>query len=137
MDDSEDDTTGPLFSRDRSLFKLARIMSRHSTAPNFRLGAVIARGKKVLGTGFNDPYKTHPRSNTPYQHIHAELSAIINARCDLRGASIYIYRSGKDENPLLSKPCKNCQEMIKRMGIKWIFYSTNGGFKKIAAESIK
>ena len=128
MDDSEDGP--PLSKRTTRLFRMAKVMSRHSTASNFKLGAVIARGKKILGTGFNDPYKTHPRSNTPYQFIHAELSAILSAKTDLTGASIYVYRRGYKGRPLLSKPCEHCMELLAREGIKTVFYTTDGGYAK-------
>lgn len=129
MDDSEDGPP-PLSKRTTRLFRMAKLMARQSTATNFKMGAVIARGKKILGVGFNDPYKTHPQSNTRYQFIHAELSAILNARTDLNGACIYIYRSGQHERPMLSKPCDCCMELLRRAGIKTIFYSTNGGYAK-------
>jgi deoxycytidylate deaminase len=94
------------------------------------MGAVIARGKKILGIGFNNPFKTHPDSNTPYQYIHAELSAIINSRTNLEGASLYIHRSGQNERPLMSRPCDHCMELLRKAGITKIFYSTNGGYSK-------
>ena len=105
--------------------------ARNSHATNFKLGAVIIKGNKILGIGENNPYKTHPQSNTTYQYIHAELSAIINARANLTGASIYVYRAGrKDESPLISKPCSHCMELLKNAGIVKVFYSTNGGYAK-------
>lgn len=129
MNDSEDGPS-PLSKRTKKFFRLAKLASRQSTATNFRLGAVIVKGNKVLGIGFNDPFKTHPLSNTPYQYIHAELSAIINSRTDLDGAFIYVYRSGLKERPLMSKPCEHCMEHLYRAGIKKVFYSTNGGYAK-------
>lgn len=132
MNDSEDGP--PLSKRTTKLFRMAKLMARQSTATNFKMGAVIAKGKRVLGVGFNDPYKTHPKSNTPYQFIHAELAAILNARTDLNGACIYVYRSGHNERPMLSKPCEHCMELIHRAGIKTVFYSTNGGFAKESVE---
>lgn len=126
MDDSEDGP--PLLKRDKRNFKIAKLAARHSTASNFRIGAVIAKGRKVLGVGFNDPFKTHPKSNTPYQFIHAELAALINARCDVTGAVIYVFRAGQNERPLLAKPCEHCMELIKRAGIKAVFFSIHGGY---------
>ena len=119
-----------LSKRTTRLFRIAKVAARHSTASNFKIGAVIARGKKILGVGFNDPYKTHPQSNTTYQYIHAELSAIINSRANLEGASIYVYRSGQGERPLLSRPCDCCVELLQKAGISQVFYSTNGGYSK-------
>jgi len=128
---SDDKEPAPRLSkRTTRLFRMAKLAARQSTATNFKMGAVIARGRKILGIGFNDPYKTHPRSNTPYQFVHAELSAIINSRTNLEGASLYIHRSGQNERPLMSRPCSNCIELLLAAGINKIFYSTNGGYSK-------
>jgi len=132
MDDSEDGP--PLLKRDKRHFRIAKAAAKGSTATNFRLGAVITNGKKILGIGHNDPFKTHPRSNTPYKFIHAELAAIINARCDLSGASIYVYRRGYKGRPLLAKPCEHCMELIHRAGIKNVFFTTDGGYASITLE---
>lgn len=124
-----------IFSRDHALMRVARLMSRKSNAPNFKMGAVIARGRKIIGLGANDVIKTHPRSNAPYGRIHAELSAMLNAQADISGSTIYIFRAGSKEAPLLAKPCRHCQALIKRANIKAVVYSTYGGFvRKTAAE---
>lgn len=127
--------TLPLLNRDHALMRIAKLMSRKSNAPNFRMGAVIARGRKVIGLGANDVVKTHPKSNSPYGHIHAELSAMLNARTDISGSTLYIFRAGNKEGPLLAKPCKHCQALIKKENIKYVVYSNYGTFtKKIATE---
>jgi deoxycytidylate deaminase len=128
----EDDRT-QILNRDFSLMKIAKLMARRSNARNFKMGAVVARGRKVIGLGANDVIKTHPRSNTPHGHIHAELSAILNARQDVNGTTLYIFRAGKDEDPLLAKPCRNCQALLKKEGIKTVVYSNyknNGSLTK-------
>jgi deoxycytidylate deaminase len=125
-----------LYNRDETHLRLARLTARNSTAVNYKLGAVLARGRKVLGVGFNDPLKTHPSSNTYGQKIHAELAAIINARCDLNGATLYVFRSGKNERPLLSKPCLHCQALIEREGIKTVVFTINDGFQKMTAAEL-
>lgn len=123
------------YNRDYALMRVARLMSRKSNAPNFKMGAVIAKGRKIIGLGANDVIKTHPRSNAPYGRIHAELSAMLNAQADISGSTIYIFRAGSKEVPLLAKPCKHCQALIKRANIKAVVYSTYGGFvRETAAE---
>lgn len=86
------------------------------------MGAVIAKGNKVLSSGFN-VRKTHPTYGTGYyRHLHAEGNAIYKAvrkRIDLQGSTIYVYRN----NGRLAKPCLHCQELIERFGISEIVYS--------------
>lgn len=125
-----------VYNRDKQHMRTAMLMARNSIAPNYKLGAVVANGRKVLGFGANDVVKTHPKSNTRFQKIHAELAAMLNARADLRGTTLYVYRSGKNERPLLSKPCKHCQALIEKEGIKYVVYSTERGFVKVEAAEL-
>jgi deoxycytidylate deaminase len=95
--------------------------SKKSTE-RFKLGAVIAKGNKVLAKGFNNR-KSNPRYGSGiFKSTHAEGAAIrdaINKGIDLRGKSIYIYR----RNNRISKPCACCQKLIDRYGISQIIYS--------------
>lgn len=125
-----------LFKRDFTHLRTAQLIARESDAPNFKMGAVIASGKKMLGLGHNNVTKTHPASNTPYSHIHAELAAMLNARTDLTGTTLYVFRGGKNDRPLISKPCKHCQALIAKAGIKTVIFSVNGGYKKVATEEL-
>lgn len=120
-----------MYKRDLSIMRLARLMSRKSNARNFKMGAVVAKGRKILGLGCNDVVKTHPKSNAPYGRIHAELSAMLNAKMDVAGATLYIFRAGNKETPLLAKPCQHCRDLIKTHDIKFIVYSNYGGFVKV------
>lgn len=61
--------------------------------------------------------------------IHAEESALFDGLLDgkFKGANIFVFRYKKDvdgrwtvEN---SRPCKNCVKVIKRAGIKKVYYS--------------
>lgn len=124
------DDNPPLMRRDYRMFEIAALLSKDSNAPNFKLGAVIAKGRQVLGVGFNDIEKTHPESPTMGQHIHAELSAILNSNNvgELRGASIYIYRG--INRPLMAKPCRHCHALLKRVGIRKMFYTITDGYTK-------
>lgn len=119
-----------MYNRDHAIMRIAKLMSRRSNARNFKMGAVIARGRKIIGLGANDVVKTHPKSNSPHGHIHAELSAMLNSRVDITGSTLYIFRAGNKEAPLLAKPCKHCQVLIRQSGLKFVVYSNYGGFTK-------
>lgn len=96
-----------------------------------RVGAVVYQRSRVLGLGSNFQHKTHPKSTHPFGRIHAELAAIIDAmrydrfRNSLIGTSIYVARLKKDGSLGLAKPCRWCQELIHRVGIKEVTWSVD------------
>ena len=101
--------------------------ARHSIY-RFRLGAVVYDKSNILGMGWNDAIKTHPKSPTPYKTRCAEFNAILDSVDGwgyrmLRGASIYVHRLRKDGSPGLAKPCRYCEVLITWSGIKNVEYS--------------
>lgn len=89
---------------------------------------MVVRANEIIGVGFNKK-KTHPLSQTRFNNIHAELSAVINAaREDLSDCSIYVYRETKNGKMAMARPCVHCMELLRRMNLGRIFYSTESGF---------
>jgi tRNA(Arg) A34 adenosine deaminase TadA len=88
----------------------------------FKLGAVIAKGKRVLVKAHNSR-KTHPVFGSgEYNTLHAESYAIYKAvrrGVNLEGTTMYVYR----QNNNLAKPCKCCMGLIHKYGIKEVVYS--------------
>ena len=100
----------------------------------FLHAAVLVRGGSILSKGFNKPkrnmlvdkYKHHKGCN-----IHAEVSAILNVRkkINLLGSKIYVARKKKlDGLSGNSRPCISCQAILKRYGIKKVYYTLEDGF---------
>lgn len=116
--------------RQLRLLQIAKKTAIDSFATQFKFGVVLANKSNILSSGTNNPGKTHPKSLTTGQLHHAEFSAIINARTNLSGADMYIWRSGKGQKPLLARPCNCCMNLIRKTGIKRIFYSTENGINK-------
>ena len=93
-----------------------------------RHGAVIYRGGRALCHGTNiDKNSVYvvpdPRTQSG---VHAEARAIRKALADgidLEGATIYVARVLKSGKPAMSKPCVNCQELLKSVGIRKVFYT--------------
>jgi deoxycytidylate deaminase len=73
----------------------------------------------------------HPRFYNWPGSIHSEVAAILSARCDLRGASMFLLRINRKEEFLLSKPCAQCMTYIQYTGIRRVTYSTGSGFETI------
>lgn len=111
-------------------FQLASKLAKKSTHHQHHLGAVITKGNKILGVGFNKN-KTSPRSNNAFSTLHAEISAILNTdEEDLEGSEIYIFRATKSGKLGLSRPCIFCEKMLRSVGIKKIYYTTTEGFQE-------
>lgn len=101
------------------------IREAEKSAHNFRLGAVIYKGKKIINSGFNQSHKTHPISKHPFSTIHAEVDAIIGTRREeMHGANIYVHRLLKNGNAGLAKPCRYCESLLGDIGIKRIYWSS-------------
>lgn len=106
-------------TRDLKFFELATMLADDSTC-RFRMGAVIAHGARIVALGTNK-IKTHPVQRRYGSHvvsIHAEYAAILRARCDLTGSTLYVARF-KD---LISKPCASCALLMYEAGIKYMVY---------------
>lgn len=107
----------------------ARLASSKSDHHSHKIGCVIAKGNKVLGTGWN-VLKTHPKSPHQYKSIHAEFMASIAAGDAIEGATAYIFRQQKDGTWANSKPCASCWKYLMELGIKEVVYSFEGYFKQ-------
>jgi deoxycytidylate deaminase len=110
-------------------FDLARTLSKHSDHPHHKLGAVITRGNKIISLGYNKN-KTHTKSNHSWKRLHAEITAIIKAKQDISGCSIYVFRETKQGQPAMARPCSSCMEAIREAGIKRVYYSSNDGYTR-------
>ena len=108
-----------------------------------RLGAVLVYKGKVLSVGWNST-KTSPLQKTlnkyrnydincgaAHHTLHAEVACLTKVKdldIDWSRASLFVCRIKKDGNKGLARPCQGCQALIKSMGIKNIYYSTENGW---------
>lgn len=124
----------------RAYFKAAKAMAGLSDFKQFHIGCVAVSGHKIISSGYNS-YKTNPmqkrlnayRFSLDTNHtVHAELSCLlplINRRdIDFSNISLYIYREHKSGDLALARPCKSCFELIRKLGIRDIYYSNENGF---------
>jgi deoxycytidylate deaminase len=47
------------------------------------------------------------------------------------GSDLYVTRVLRNDKPSLARPCKSCQAMIYRYGIRNVFYSTGDGYARL------
>lgn len=96
----------------------------------FKLGAVLAKGGRVISTGIN-LNRTHPLaqrySKKPIGY-HAELAACLRGREMTQGCTIYICRVLKKDGKLaMAKPCPCCTQILQLFGVDRIYYTAKDG----------
>lgn len=90
-----------------------------------QMGAIVVYGGKIVGRGFN---YTHSTGRPFGDGVHAEIKALNNTTARYRdGSTVYVCR-GTDINKLkLAKPCEMCQGIMRAMGVKYVWYSSEDG----------
>lgn len=135
----------------KKFLHIAKNLSIQSQFDLYRFGAVITLKDKVIASGSNSP-KSHPMQkhyNNKFkqfvhdnsQHgMHAEMAALNALKqlmktvdINVKKLELTIYRSGRDHNSKMGRPCAGCMGAIKEMGIPIINYTTPHG---IATEFI-
>lgn len=90
----------------------------------YQLCALVVSKNRVLSVGYNQP-KTHTISaETPMQQLHAELDAIVRCQ-DTEGSEVIVARIKPSGKPGLAKPCEICEKIMRRFGIRKVFYTVN------------
>jgi deoxycytidylate deaminase len=111
--------------------KFIQIAIEEANKSNHRnkVGCIIFDKKRIISKGHNYAQKSVKKLHPKFQRfpfsIHAEVEAIIKAKTDLKGMSLLVIRVNSDNQFRLSKPCINCQEYIKYVKIKKVYYSIN------------
>ena len=111
-------------------FDLAKRAAMESTYGKLRHGAVVVKGGSVVSFGFNK--SNHCQFGQRFRHMdkgpatqHAEISAILGLpRSATQGADVYVVRINNDCDWRMSKPCPMCEQALKFVGVKRVFYTT-------------
>ncbi len=117
--------------RHRRHISLAKRVAHNSNFEDYRHGAVLARGKKVINVSANkNSYKSWGQRfrhrDCGHATHHAELGCILGVDRSLtQGATVYVARVGKGGTTRLSKPCPMCEAAMRHVGIKEVIYTVN------------
>lgn len=98
---------------------LAQHLAGWSKDPSTKVGAVLARGKFIVSPGYNgfpagvedSPERLNNREVKYKMVLHAEENAILTAKQDLTGCTMYTW-------PL--QPCSRCTAKLIQAGVKRI-----------------
>ena len=122
-----------------SYFRSAKMISLSSDYPRIHIGCVVVNKHNIVSTGCNSCTKTHKlqaelnrkRFNSDsLGMMHAEVAALLPLinKTDLTNATLYIYRENCNGELAMCRPCKSCMSLIRELGIRKIFYTTDSGF---------
>lgn len=91
-----------------------------------QLCALVVSKNKVLSVGYNQP-KTHTISaETKMQQLHAEMHAVLGCpEAAVDGAEVIVVRIKPSGKPGLARPCEVCEKILRRFGVRRVFYTTN------------
>mgnify|MGYP003631208490 CR=1 FL=1 len=109
-------------------FDLAKRAAMESTYGKLRHGAVVVKGGSIISFGFNKA--NHCQFGKRFRHRnkgdatqHAEISAILGMP---QGADLYVIRINNFCQWRMSKPCNMCEETLKFVGVRRVFYTLDG-----------
>lgn len=119
--------------KNQRFFDFAVRMAKLSKYGKFQHGAVLVKHGSVMSAGHNKDRPTafgsrfrHP--DTGQATVHAELCAILNVpRCTTEKSDVYVVRLGLKGDLRNSRPCPMCQEAMRFVGVKRVFFTTEGG----------
>lgn len=113
---------------------------------NFRyehVGYIAIYRGRIIGTGCNGE-KTHPVQKTFNKYrgidqpnyvshkIHAEISCLSSIMhmndINWNEVSVYGYRICKSREHGIARPCPACMALLKSIGIRHIYYTTDDGY---------
>lgn len=124
---------------ERAMFRAAKAVSTLSDHKN-KIGCVVVNKHRIVSSGFNSHIKCHKTQALLDKErfgcecpgkVHAETAALlplIRDGVDLSKASIFTYREHKSGALACARPCARCERLIKRLGIKKIYFSVENGF---------
>ncbi len=129
-----------LAKRHRVYFNVAKNVAELSDFKRVHIGCCVVYKHRIISSASNST-KTHPLQRKLnkyrfdediYHPLHAETRALlplINKKdIDFSDVSLYLYREDKNGNIAPSHPCPSCEALIKKLGIKNIYFTNNGGF---------
>lgn len=124
--------------RYEKFFNIAKEISRISDFQRAKVGAVVVENNRIISSGYSSK-KTSPLQHkyNAYRHfdnpdkytppyIHAEIMAlapIMHQNHNWHKVSIYVYREKKDGTISCARPCEACMALIRKLGIRKIFYT--------------
>ena len=100
----------------------------HNSNYFYKLGAVIVKGNRVIGIGYNKI--GHCKINSFPNSRHAEMDVILkvlrkeDGLSSLAGSTLYVSRI-TTHGTAMAKPCVKCMKLARSVGVKEVIYTTD------------
>lgn len=135
--------TEKMFSKqDYQYFRKANQIANISDFPKVHIGCVAVYQGNIIGVGCNsnkthpiqdyyNRYRLHNQSSVFSAKLHAEISCLLSIKdmnLNFSKVKLYIFRNMKDKSFGMCRPCPSCMAMIKDLGIRHIYYTSDTGF---------
>lgn len=116
--------------------KEAKKEARKSSFGPWRLGAVIVKGNRVIGKGYNKYSAQSVQIEKKYGvnnlwSLHAEMAAILDANECVAGAILFVAGVKFNGRRVFCRPCKNCMKILRLTGIAAVYYQTKDSVEAI------
>ena len=122
--------------RMKRFVEIARVLKPNNQTGQFFHVTFICHKRKTLAIGINNYHKVNipnrwgdylpSKNDGPVRYIagvHSEISALIKLGLeDCSDLDFYNIRIGNNNQIGMSKPCKNCQRVLKQIGFKNLYY---------------
>tara|TARA_Y100000310_G_C20630194_1_gene788217 strand:- start:793 stop:1248 length:456 start_codon:yes stop_codon:yes gene_type:complete len=111
----------------------ARNIANQSNYGKIKHGAILVKGGSIIHascnkgnfSAFGSRFRKQGRG--PATH-HAELGCITGVpRAVSTGADVYVCRVNRHGEYRSSKPCNMCHDVLKHVGVKRVYYTTDEG----------
>lgn len=114
--------------RIQKYIQAAKQEANKSSLTDWRIGAVIVRGGRIIGRGHNKYSgkieKFEKLLNIELWSLHAEMNAILDCNGDVEGATLFVAGVKKNGRRVYCRPCEHCLKIIKQMPFNAVYYET-------------
>ena len=117
--------------------EIAKSAAKQSRYGKIKHGAILVKGGSIISTSYNkgnfsafgNRFREQGCGHATY---HAELGCITGiARTVSTGADVYVCRVNRQDEYRSSKPCNMCHNILKHVGVKRVYYTTDEGSVKM------
>ncbi|MFT6783654.1 MAG: deoxycytidylate deaminase [Saprospiraceae bacterium] len=116
--------------------RCAKLFADNSAHERHRLGAGLYSSNSWLSGGANER-RDHAQLHPFRASLHAEQVAIMSARCNISGSTLYVCRLSSDSKTKeMSLPCFFCMHQIINAGISKVIYTENNEIKGFKTSTV-
>lgn len=121
---------------DTYFLRIAEAVASRATCPRARCGAVLVIENRIVSTGYNGAPPGHPHCGDEgclieddhcQRAIHAEVNAVVFARRDLRGATMYVYKQNTGGS-IGYEACRECRKVMAAAGVDAVYWLQDGAY---------